>query len=1290
MKHLAAWLVLLAAFPAAAATTILIVNQDSAGEGLNDPTPAAPVGGNTGTNVGQQRLIVMQRGADLWAQRLVSSVPIRVGANFNPLSCSDFSGVLGSTGPAIFHRDFAGAPRSGTYYPAALANALAGTDLSTTSVDMDAEFNSNLGQPGCLSSLQWYYGLDGNAPANTIDFLGVVLHEFAHGLGFLSTVDLSTGAKLNGYNDPYIFNLEDHSTGKLFPNMTDAERAAASIATGNLHWVGTNATNNAGFLLAGRDSVNGHLRMYAPGAIEPGSSVSHWDTVFTPNELMEPFANPVTDRRLTEQLFRDIGWTVLPPIQTNGQALVSETCLNGAIDPGETVTVNFTLKNAGFANVANITATLLATNGVTGPSGAQSFGALTNLDPGATRAFTFTATGACGAAISPTFRVQDGATDYGLVSFSFRLGASREFASSNAISVPNSGAATPYPAAIVVSNLPGAISGVSVRLAGITHNNPDDLDVLLVGPAGQKVLLMSDCGGTPNLSGVTFTFSDAAASALADSSQLASGIFKPSNYGTGDTFNSPAPAAPYVTNLSAFDGTNPNGTWQLFIMDDTSGTSGNLAGGWALVFPECCGPPTNANPQITFSPALTNYVENAAPLVLVPDAALTDSDNTNFSGGALTVAFSTNGTLADQLAVLNIGGISMTSGVATFNGANFGAASGGTNGTALVIAFNSTNATPAAVQALARAVAFSNTSDTPATNSRSVRFTITDGAGGLGAATKFLGVLAVNDPPFISTITDSSTPEDVAFGPISFLIGDVETAAGALVVSGTSSNTALVPTLTFGGSGSNRTVTIQPATNQAGTTLITLFVSDGAATNSTSFVLAIAPLNDAPAIFGPTNQFANEDEVIGPVPFVIGDAESDADSLVITTASTNTALVPPGNILLGGSGSNRTITIQPSTNASGTTLITIFVSDGTATNSAGFLLTVVEANDAPFIAPVNDRIITGHCNSIEIPLHISDVETPAAALIIAGSSSNLTLVPLEGLVFGGSGSNRTLTVFPSTNQTGASLITVTVTDGELTNQTTFLLTILPVADMTVAGAMNWDGTNLLVTATVSNAGPDAASAVVLSNLVPDSATIAFVNSEAATCETSNGAVVCQWPFFAAGTSTVVTITLAVSPPGWFTNRLFASAADYDPEPTNNFSTPVLAVAGPGDFDGDGMPDQWEFNHGTNPLLADGAEDPDHDGLNNLQEFLAGTNPQSAESVLRITTVGIEPGTNALAIHFLAVSNRTYSILGATNPVTGPWERIVDVPSSATGVLVVTNLPAIEAMRFFRVVTPAVP
>ena len=102
--------------PAAYAATITIVNLDGPMEGFNDPTPVSPVGGNPGTTIGAQRLYVFQRAANIWATLLRSNVEIRVGAQFDPLSCNATSGVLGSAGPTTVHRDFAGAIFSGTWY----------------------------------------------------------------------------------------------------------------------------------------------------------------------------------------------------------------------------------------------------------------------------------------------------------------------------------------------------------------------------------------------------------------------------------------------------------------------------------------------------------------------------------------------------------------------------------------------------------------------------------------------------------------------------------------------------------------------------------------------------------------------------------------------------------------------------------------------------------------------------------------------------------------------------------------------------------------------------------------------------------------------------------------------------------------------------------------------------------------------------------------------------------------------------------------------------------------------
>ena len=120
---------------------------------------------------------------------------------------------------------------------------------------------------GCLTSSGWYLGLDGNPTSGKIDFVAVVMHELGHGLGFQSWVDESTGQRTSNFDDVFMKFLEDHSTGKMWTAMTDAERKASAINSGNLHWTGSNVLAAAtGYLSAGMSG--GHVRMYAPNPID--------------------------------------------------------------------------------------------------------------------------------------------------------------------------------------------------------------------------------------------------------------------------------------------------------------------------------------------------------------------------------------------------------------------------------------------------------------------------------------------------------------------------------------------------------------------------------------------------------------------------------------------------------------------------------------------------------------------------------------------------------------------------------------------------------------------------------------------------------------------------------------------------------------------------------------------------------------------------------------------------------------------------------------------------------------
>jgi subtilisin-like proprotein convertase family protein len=103
--------------------------------------------------------------------------------------------------------------------------------------------------------------------------------------------------------------------------------------------------------------------------------------------------------------------------------------------------------------------------------------------------------------------------------------------------------------------------------------------VLLVGPAGQKVVLMSDVGSGNDAVNVTVTFDDTAPPI---GTTVVNGTFSPTNSGVGDPFPAPAPALPHGTLLSAFNGVNPNGAWRLFVVDDAGGDLGAYTGGWSL------------------------------------------------------------------------------------------------------------------------------------------------------------------------------------------------------------------------------------------------------------------------------------------------------------------------------------------------------------------------------------------------------------------------------------------------------------------------------------------------------------------------------------------------------------------------------------------------------------------------------------------------------------------------------------------------------------------------------------
>jgi Ca2+-binding RTX toxin-like protein len=160
------------------------------------------------------------------------------------------------------------------------------------------------------------------------------------------------------------------------------------------------------------------------------------------------------------------------------------------------------------------------------------------------------------------------------------------YTNSDGITIPattSSPPGDPYPSSINVSGLLGTVGKVTVTLSNVTHGWPDDVDILLTAPNDQGVVLMSDAGGfLPGVTNVDFTFDDAAATSLPDDTTPLSGTFKPSNYEGDNEFLGPAPAGPYGSTLATFTGLDPNGTWNLWAVDDFPGADSGGLSQWTL------------------------------------------------------------------------------------------------------------------------------------------------------------------------------------------------------------------------------------------------------------------------------------------------------------------------------------------------------------------------------------------------------------------------------------------------------------------------------------------------------------------------------------------------------------------------------------------------------------------------------------------------------------------------------------------------------------------------------------
>jgi uncharacterized repeat protein (TIGR01451 family) len=461
-----------------------------------------------------------------------------------------------------------------------------------------------------------------------------------------------------------VVTIIDGNSGISFSGPTYTVSKSGVFATINVLRTGYNAdTVSVDYLATNGTAISGQHYYSTNGTLvfTNGQTSNTFSVVIIDNTAVQPdktvqlqLLNPtntilLTPSTATLTIFDDSGSLVVPA----GSALVSDSDHDNIIGTNETATLLFGFRDAGGTNVGSLNATLLATNGITAPSAPQNYGPLTVYGPAVFRPFTFTVDPSYTnqQQIAATFALQDGANNIGIGVFTYTLGHwTTTFSNTNAIIINNVtngdpvAPASPYPSSITVSNVGSALLKATAVFVGLTHTSPQDVDTLLGSPSQQGAYLMANAGGGNAISGVTLTFDDAATTFLPvgpSADAIVTSTNQPTVYNSVATFpqsvspNPSIPATPYSTNLSSFNGSNPNGIWSLFVIDRSTTDSGFIANGWLLNLTTAdpigtaadLGAGMTASPassvaisnNVTFVVTVTNYGPSSATNVFVTD-----------------------------------------------------------------------------------------------------------------------------------------------------------------------------------------------------------------------------------------------------------------------------------------------------------------------------------------------------------------------------------------------------------------------------------------------------------------------------------------------------------------------------------------------------------------------------------------------------------------------------------------------------------------------------------------------
>jgi hypothetical protein len=314
-------------------------------------------------------------------------------------------------------------------------------------------------------------------------------------------------------------------------------------------------------------------------------------------------------------------------------------------------------------------------------------------------------------------------------------------------------------------------------------------------------------------------------------------------------------------------------------------------------------------------------------------------------------------------------------------------------------------------------------------------------------------VKLTNQPPTLNALANITINESAGLQTVNLagITSGATNEVQTLTVTTASSNPALIPTPAISYTSPNATgsITFTPVALAYGSATITVTVNDGGTSNnvvSQSFTVTVNPVNQPPTLNALADVTINENSGLQTVNLagISSGAANENQTLAVTASSSNTGLIPTPMVTYTSPNATGSIRFTPVASAYGLATITVTVNDGGTSNnvvSRSFTVTVNQVVPPPTISSIANLVIAMDSATAPIPFTIGSTTTPAANLILSGSSDNPTLVLPADIVFGGAGSSRTATVTPEPGQTGRANITLTVSDGTNTANSVFLLTV---------------------------------------------------------------------------------------------------------------------------------------------------------------------------------------------------------------------------------------------------------